>query len=109
MRDQTLRLSIDQSGVIEAIYSDDLAGLCELGAATITRASNVEPSSLGWFVTMIGDDSHEAFALQARTFRRRADALAAEVEYLESRLFSAAVDSDNSGVVGCAGGSESRP
>ena len=104
-----IKLAVEVGGAITAIYSDELAPLIELGAATITRASNVEPSSLGWFVTMIGDDSHEAFALQARTFRRRADALAAEVEYLESRLFSAAVDSDNSGVVGCAGGSESRP
>ena len=104
-----IKLAVEVGGAITAIYSDELAPLIELGAATITRASNVEPSSLGWFVTMIGDDSHEAFALQARTFRRRADALAAEVKYLESRLFSAAVDSDNSGVVGCAGGSESRP
>lgn len=98
MRDQTLRLSIDQSGVIEAIYSDDLAGLCELGAATITRASNVEPyaredwAAGGWAATM-------ANGVVLGPYRLRSEALAAEVAYLEARLFPGVpVASRNSGV-----------
>jgi hypothetical protein len=105
-----MKLSITTDGEIMAIYSDDLVGLIDLGRAEITRASDVEPTSLGgWRVSMRDDTSAAAFALQSRTFKRRADALAAEVAYLENRLFLGhSVDCGYSGVSGYGEGPESR-
>ena len=71
---------IDRDGNLKTIYSDDAADLIALvGEATITRASHVEPGNGGWMVDMapVGGPTFGPFAL-------RADALAAEVAWLQA-------------------------
>ena len=71
----TLRIT---EGRVEFVYSDALAGLLDLGAATVTRASHVEPApGGGWTADMApsGGPVLGPFAL-------RAEALAAEVAWL---------------------------
>jgi len=75
-----VQIIIDPSGVIRTIHKDALAGLYAEGKATIRRASHVEPNDDGqWVVDLspVGGPQMGPFAL-------RADALAAEVEWLES-------------------------
>jgi hypothetical protein len=69
-------------GKLTMIYHDVHAGLLAQGKASITRASNVEPTTdgKGWQATM-----SDGTVLPATTLRQ--DALAAEVEYLERKLF----------------------
>ena len=83
-----LKLLIETTGEITAIYSDALADLCDEGTATITRASHVEPVVLenpagevmsGWAATMNN-------GIMIGPFRLRSEALEAEVTYLEQRL-----------------------
>ncbi len=38
-----IEMSIDENGVIRAIYDDALAGLLKVGCGTLKRASHVEP------------------------------------------------------------------
>jgi hypothetical protein len=116
------RLSIDQDGVITAIYSDELAPLIDQGEAIITRASDVEPArrgpssaELGGWVVEIRCEyvGHLPGECKPRSilgpFRLRSEALAAEVEYLESRLFGAGVESPESGVSGYGEGLKNAP
>lgn len=74
-----LKLLIEADGEITAIYSDQLADLCDQGACQIARASNVEPSDGGWTATMID-------GTKIGPYRLRETALAAEVDYLETQL-----------------------
>ena len=74
-----LKLLVEPSGEIVAIYSDAFADLCEAGRADIARASSVEPASGGWIATM-NDGT------KLGPFRLRETALAAEVDYLEQIL-----------------------
>jgi hypothetical protein len=83
-----LKLLIETTGEVTAIYSDALADLCDEGAATITRASHVEPVVLenpagevesGWAATMNN-------GIMIGPFRLRQTALDAEVDYLERIL-----------------------
>jgi hypothetical protein len=122
MRVKPVKLSINCDGEILAVYSDDLVGLIDLGAAnvTISRASNVEPDANGhWWATMADKCEHLTLpcergilradgTVQLGPFKLRSEALAAEVEYLESRLFGASVDSDNPGVLGYGDAPENR-
>jgi hypothetical protein len=71
---------IDADGSLMAIYDDELAGLLDEGTATITRASNVEPDAAGYWVATMADGA----VLPA--CKLRAEALAAEVAYLERKL-----------------------
>ncbi len=64
-------------GKIRYIYKDSLLLLHSLGQATITRASNVEPNKDGEWVAQI------IRGPKLGPFKRREDALAAEVKYLE--------------------------
>ena len=87
-------------GSFGAIYSDDLAELLrELGPTETTRISDVEPEGDGWMVwirgwvharltgCLIGSclASKRGYRLGGR-FATRAEALAAEVRYLEAVL-----------------------
>ena len=105
-----LKLLIEPTGEITAIYSDQLADLADQGHATIKRASNVEPDPRGgWTATMLetyprGETAecvegcqtlarfdmdclhHRDVAIEIGPFRLRETALAAEVDYLEKQL-----------------------
>ena len=82
-----MKIKISNGGELQFIYDDKLAPLLAHGRANVKRVSNVEPILGGWNVEMIGDSSHEAVCLQARTFALRSEALAAEVEYLNRTIF----------------------
>ncbi len=80
---QSLKLAIEPGGAIVAIYDDSLAGLIEQGHVDIARVSDVEPyDNGGWLAVMRRDGA------RLGPFRLRAEALAAEVDYLNARLFS---------------------
>lgn len=67
-----------QGGDVRFVYSDRaMEALSCLGPAIVRRASHVEPDLVGWVADMgpVGG--------QSAAFRRRADALAWEVEQLE--------------------------
>ena len=77
---KTFKMSIGTNGKVAMIYDDAHAPFMELGHATVTRASNVEPAAGGWQATMRD-------GTVIGPYRLRADALAAEVKYLEAKLF----------------------
>ncbi len=71
---------VDVDGTARFIYDDELAaGLAVLGAASVARASHVEPSGAAWVADMapVGGP-----ALPACSTRR--EALAREVEWLRA-------------------------
>ena len=71
-------LSIDRAGGVRAIYTDGF-NWQTLGRPTIQRASQVEPDQLGlWWV-----DLSLSSGPKIGPFARRADAIAAEVAWLE--------------------------
>lgn len=99
-----MNINIDTDGKIEFIYSDDLAQLLEQGAATVTRASHVEPHPNGggwiadmspscadgeglvlgtngsWFIDIVSANGDWAIVAP---FKTRTEALAAEVAWLQ--------------------------
>ncbi len=91
-----LKVVIDSEGMLTAIYSDELveAGLFKLGEAEVYRASSVEPEELGGWNVTISDRAHDELGcegineLACGSFRLRQEALAAEVAWLEERLFT---------------------
>ena len=71
-------LSISPQGDIRGIYTDNFPWL-ELGKALVQRASNVEPDHLGlWWA-----DLSLSNGPKIGPFARRADAIAAEIAWLE--------------------------
>ena len=71
-------ISIDRAGGVKAIYSDGFNWQA-LGRPTIQRASQVEPDHLGlWWANLAGSGGP-----RIGPFGRRADAIAAEVAWLE--------------------------
>jgi len=76
------------NGKITGIYSDALIPLIESGLSNVRRVSNVEPSNscqtfgMEWTATMIDYDT------VLGPFPSRAQALEAEIKFLEERLFS---------------------
>jgi len=73
-----MRILIDPSGGIRAIYSDDLAELLAEGRSTVRRASHVEPASGGgWTADMGPVDGPILGPYQTRT-----EALKAETDWL---------------------------
>ncbi len=92
---------IDADGNLQFIYSDDLSGLLETGAAKITRASHVEPAlGGGWQADMrpsggpvlfgggVEVDSdvlafREEHGPYLKGYGTRREALAAEVKWLQ--------------------------
>lgn len=76
-----MKLSL-QGGKVTAIYSDDLAGLkAKASRVEIRRASAVEPTEDGQWTATMNDGK------VLGPFRLRSEALAAEVQYLDSILF----------------------
>ena len=70
-------------GTMRAIWHDALAPLLEEGEFTITRASDVEPNDAGrWVADMAKSGGPMLAGPDGTGFVRRADALAAEVEWL---------------------------
>jgi hypothetical protein len=77
-------IKIEPNGDVMMIYSDDMAALLEEGTSHVERASHVEPApGGGWTADMAPVDGPVL-----GPFHLRADALAAEVKWLEDRLFS---------------------
>lgn len=76
-----LTLSISPTGEVRFIYSDDARALLDEGMSRIERASHVEPCGTTWTADMapVGGPILGPFAT-------RADALAAEVVWLNERL-----------------------
>ena len=71
-------LSIDTKGHVRGIYTDDFPWH-ELGKTLVLRASNVEPDQLGlWWA-----DLSLSSGPKIGPFARRADAIAAEIAWLE--------------------------
>ena len=88
---QSTKIAIEPDGAITMIYSDDAAELIDQGAAVIRRVSNVEPAdpdlcraagvpAAGWMATMTD-------GIVLGPYRLRAEALDAEIAYLEAQLF----------------------
>jgi len=73
-----MQIIIEPGGQVRHIYADDLAALASLGEARTARASHVEPTDGGWAadLTPVGGPVLGPFPL-------RAEALAAEVAWLE--------------------------
>ena len=80
---KTLKLKIS-NGVVSAIYSDELSGLLGLGKSKIRRASMVEPCPDGWAC----DLSPVSGPFFLGPFPLRSLALAAEVKFLEEKMFT---------------------
>jgi hypothetical protein len=78
---RNITLSIGSSGTVAAIYDDEMAALLGEGQARIQRASHVEPTPDGqWTADIIGGPLLGPYPL-------RAQALAAEVEWLQGKMF----------------------
>jgi hypothetical protein len=68
----TTTLLIDEAGTLELIYADDLRPLLDLGCATITRASFVEPTLDGrWTADLspVGGPTLGPFLLRDQALR----------------------------------------
>jgi hypothetical protein len=76
------------NGKITGIYSDALIPLIESGKSNVRRVSHVEPSNssqtfgMEWTATMLD------YNTVLGPFPSRAQALDAEIKFLEERLFS---------------------
>ena len=71
-------ISIDTQGNVRGIYTDDFPWR-ELGKTLVQRASHVEPDDLGlWYA-----DLSLSGGQKIGPFARRADAIAAEIAWLE--------------------------
>ena len=75
-----MKLSINEKGIVTFIYSDELVDLCAEGLTDIKRVSNVEPEGSKWRVKIINGPD-------LGLFNSRKEALDAEIEYLEAKLF----------------------
>lgn len=78
-----LVICVDKDGTLTMIYDDDLSDLLEKGPHTIQRVSHVEPDQCGygWSATMVED------GMVLGPYWKRSQALAAEREYLEEKMF----------------------
>lgn len=80
---QTISLCVRADGRVTGIYDDELAGLCDEGKARIERASHVEPAPDGGWTADLGPVGGPVLG----PFPLRAEALAAEVQWLKCKLF----------------------
>lgn len=74
---------IDPAGVVRFVYDDALAPLLEQGAATVRRASHVEPAADGRSWTA---DLTPSAGPVLGPFPTRGAAVDAEVEWIRKRL-----------------------
>ena len=72
-----MELIVLSNGFTKCIYADAI-GLSELGKLTITRASHVEPNSVGNWIA----DLSPVGGPKLGPFERRTEALAAEIDWL---------------------------
>jgi len=73
-----MNVHIDPRGTVRALYSEAL-DLTGLGRGRIDRASRVEPDAAGGWWADLGPSGGPVLG----PFRRRSEALAAEVRWLE--------------------------
>lgn len=74
-----MELVISSVGQVRCIYTDELP-LSDLGELSISRASHVEPDSVGWWRADLSPVGGPLLG----PFVKRTDALAAEVEWLRN-------------------------
>lgn len=75
-------LNISSSGVIQFVYDDLMLPLLDGGSAQVRRVSNVEPDPYGgWFA-----DLSSVRGPLLSGYKRRDEAIAAEVAYLNGEL-----------------------
>lgn len=77
-------LLINADGTITFVYCDDLAGLLDAGQASIKRASHVEPTADNLWTADLTPSGGNVLG----PFPLRSEALAAEVAWLENKLFN---------------------
>jgi hypothetical protein len=82
MTEHTITIAPD--GTCRLIYSDDLLDLLDEGRSEVRRASEVEPGPDGLWQA----DLTRSGGPVLRGFRRRADALAAEVAWLNENVLA---------------------
>ena len=86
---RAIKLSVSTDGLVSGIYCDEIAGLFDEGKAYITRASRVEPTAEGqWMADMAPSGGGPVLG----PYRLRSEALEAEREWLEARLFAEVTD-----------------
>lgn len=78
MPEETVTLTLDDRGRLQAIYDDSLFPLLELGDAVITRASRVEPAEGGGWCADMEPSSGPLLG----PFPLHSEAIRAEVEWL---------------------------
>ena len=78
MRRRKLELSISPDGAIRFVYDDAARFLLDQGEATVRRASDVEPQGTEWVA-----DLARVGGPRIGPFKRRADALKAETNWIE--------------------------
>lgn len=84
MQDSQVRsVRVNADGTLAFVWDDELAELLELGPATVTRASHVEPTADGQWTADLAPMGGPVLG----PFRLRREALAAEVSEVESQLF----------------------
>jgi hypothetical protein len=85
MKPNNFNMVILPNGQITFVYADFHAPFIEkVGGAEITRASFVEPCPGGWYADM----SPVSPGVVLGPFRLRSEALAAEEEFLNKKLFT---------------------
>lgn len=79
---QDVTIKVDVKGTMRFIWTDELADLVSEGQATIRRASHVEPTPGGLW----GADLSPVNGPLLGPFQTRAEALRAEVAWLETNV-----------------------
>ena len=77
---------VEKDGTIIGLHDDDFI----LGTQEITRASNVEHAPDGWYVQLTDDPLNGKWAGYevGRGYATRAEALAAEVKFINENILS---------------------
>lgn len=73
-------MTVDQRGTTRCLYTEDV-DLDEIGAVTLRRGSHVEPADGGWSA-----DLAPVGGPVLGPFRKRSEALAAEVDWIEAHV-----------------------
>jgi hypothetical protein len=82
------KLICDTAGAVSFIYTDELRDLLEIGKATVRRVSHVEPVEWGENgIAWVADMTPIKESVVLGPFHTRAEALAAEVDYLNAGGF----------------------
>jgi hypothetical protein len=79
---QVRSVRVNADGTLAFVWDDELAELLELGPATVTRASHVEPTADGQWTADLSPIGGPVLG----PFRLRREALAAEMKWLSARV-----------------------